>query len=270
MEGPFTLPAFPIVRRRGDDKLRTHAGWNLRWFPAPLFGPALPTLGYHVYSNAGNGPINYSSIVATVFGLTWTSPPLAFPDTWMFGVRAFDANGEEQNLDAAVTIILDGAGNDITNRPKPPFALRAFPTAGGAIRVEWSYNTINPQPIPTGFYVYLGTTTPALLIPTSPISRGGISRVGKHGLARPGSVRWRPAGASGMDYSHAVATVSYQSAIAGTFVANIPGLVSGQAYQVAVRAFNSVAVEPNLITVTVVADAVGPGPVMSLSAIATA
>jgi hypothetical protein len=220
-----------MVRRR-EGEIRRGLGYLLRWSPAPLFGPAVPVLGYNIYSNAGSGPINYSSPIATVYGLTWTSGPLAFPDTWMFGVRAFDANGEEQNLDAAVTIILDGGGNDITNRPKPPFALRAFATVGGGIRVEWSYNTINPSPVPTGFNVYLGTPT--------------------------------------ISYGSPAATVSFQSSIAGTFVANLTGLTGGDVYQVGVRAYNATAEEPNTSTVTVTADSVGPGPVVSLTAVATA
>jgi hypothetical protein len=262
---PFTLRPSLLVFRR-ESSLRRGLGYLLRWLPAPLFGPAVPALGYHIYSNAGSGPINYSTAIATVYGLTWTSGALAFPDTWMFGVRAFDANGEELNLDAAVTIILDGGGHDITNRPKPPFALRAFALAAGAIRVEWSYNTINPSPVPTGFHVYLGTSTTGSLIPTAPISRAG--RQGKSG--RAGSVHWRGAVGSGINYATPIATVSYQSAIAGSFVANIPGLSSGMVYTVGVRAFNSVAEEPNTSTVTVTADSVGPGPVVSLTAVATA
>ena len=64
---------------------------------------------------------------------------------------------EEKNLDASVTIILDAMGIDISQRPKAPTALRAFAKAGGTIRVEWAYNTINPSPVPTGFHIYRGT-----------------------------------------------------------------------------------------------------------------
>lgn len=83
---------------------------------------------YHIYGNSGSGPINYSVPLATTSSLTWTSGELT-PGTWKFAVRAFDpATGlEEQNLDAAATITLDAGGNDISNRPAPPNALRAFP-----------------------------------------------------------------------------------------------------------------------------------------------
>ena len=104
---------------------------------------SLPTVGYHVYSNGGNGSINYNVPIATVYGYTWTSPPLTYPDTWRFGVRAFNQYGEEQNLDAAVTIILDAGGNDITLRPSPPVGLRAFALAAGSVRAEWGYPVVN-------------------------------------------------------------------------------------------------------------------------------
>lgn len=252
-----------LMVRRDESSLRRQRG-RVQWLPpVPLFGPP-PGLGYNIYSNAGSGPINYSSAIATAFTTTWTSGPLAFPDTWMFGVRAFDANGEEQNLDAAVTLILDGSGIDITNRPKPPFGLRAFPLANGAIRAEWSYNTINPQPVPTGFHVYLGDTVTGVLRPTSPV------HAGRRGKWMPGSVTWKPAIGSGIDYAHPVATISYQSAIAGSFVANIPGLLNGVTYRVAIRAYNGVAEDPNTSFVTVTADSVGPTAVVNLTAVATA
>jgi hypothetical protein len=258
----YTLPAAPIARRHGDDRARTAAGWQLRWSPAPLFGSGVPSLGYYIYSNAGSGPINYSTPIATVYGLTWTSGPLAYPNTWMFGVRAFNTYGEELNLDAAVTIILSGSGQDITNRPIAPFGLRAFATAGGGIRAEWSYNTISPLVIPTGFNVYLGTGQIAALCPVSPLSRAG-----RHGKAgQSGSVHWRGAMGAAMNYVQPAATISFQSAIAGTFVSNLTGLTSGTAYQLGVRAYNSTAEEPNTVTVTVTADSVGPTAVLSLAA----
>ena len=189
---------------------------------------------YQIFANTGIGdPINYNLAIATTGLLTWTSSPLAYPGTWKFGVRAFDpvTGLEEENLDAAVTIILDGSGIDITNRPKAPLALRAFPTAGGGIRVEWAYNTINPSPVPTGFHVYIGT--------------GGMP-----------------------SYGSPAATVSFQAAIAGTFVANLSGLTGGTAYTIGVRAYNATAEEPNTNTVTVTAITTGPSAVISLTATA--
>ena len=191
-------------------------------------------LGYHVYANTGAGdPINYNLPVATVSGVTWTSGALAYPGDWKFAVRAFDlASGlEEQNLDCAVEIILDSSGNDITSRPLPPFALRALATTGASVRVEWAYGIVAAGKTPTGFHVYIGT--------------GGSP-----------------------NYSSAVATVSFSSAIANAFVANLTGLSDGTAYTVGVRAYNATAEEPNTQTVSVTADATGPSSVTSLTATA--
>ena len=161
-------------------------------------------------------------------GLTWTSSPLAYPATWMFGVRAFNSAGEEQNLDCEVDIILSAGAADITEQPLPPQHLRAFPTSAGGIRVEWSYNTINPDPIPTGFHVYIGT--------------GGSPY-----------------------YGAPAAAVSFAASTAGTYVANIPSLAGGIVYTIAVRAYNAVAEETNTNTVTCTPITAGPAAVVSLA-----
>ena len=192
------------------------------------------TLEYHVYSNTGIGdPINYTSAIATTGLLGWTSSPLTSPGVWRFGVRAFNpvSGLEEENLDASITLILDASGRDITNRPLPPTAIRAFATAGGGIRVEWAYNTINPSPVPTGFHVYIGT--------------GGTP-----------------------NYLSPAATISFQASIAGTFVANLASLENGTTYTVGVRAYNATAEEPNTNTVNVTAASVGPTAVLDLTATA--
>ena len=218
-----------LVQRAGEDRARRRAGWLLHWLPIPLEGAVpLNETGYNIYSNAGSGPINYNTPVATVYNFSWTSPPLAHPDTWRFGVRAFNNYGEEKNLDAAVTIILDAFGNDITLRPSPPVGLRALALAAGALRVEWGYPVVNRATVPTGFHVYIGT--------------GGAP-----------------------SYGSPTATVLFTAGIANTFVANLTGLVNGTSYQIGVRAYNAVAEEPNTAFVTVTADSAGPAPVDSLT-----
>ena len=149
----------------------------------------------------------------------------------MSGPTIRDTMLEEENLDCAVTIILDASGIDITNRPKAPTALRALARAGGTIRVEWAYNTINPSPVPTGFHVYKGT--------------GGMP-----------------------SYGSPAATVSFQAAIAGSFMADLSGLTNGTVYTIGVRAYNSTAEEPNTVTVNCTADSTGPTAVVSLMATA--
>jgi len=186
-------------------------------------------LSYNIYSNTGAGdPINYSTPVATTSALTYTSAPLAFPGTWMWAVRAFNAVGEEKNLDCEVTFILDAAGFDITNRPFAPFALRGFATKSGGVRLEWKQPQSSAAKAPIGFHVYYWS--------------GGTP-----------------------NYSTIRATVSGGAALGGTYVANLAGLTDGVAYSLAVRAFNTTAEENNTATVSVVADATGPSSVISLT-----
>jgi hypothetical protein len=218
-----------MVRRAGDDRSRLRRGWTLHWLPIPLEG-AIPAAAYHIYSNGGSGPINYNVPIATTFGLTWTSPPLAHPDTWRFGVRAFNSFGEEQNLDAAVMVVLDSSGVDITQRPAAPAGLRAFATVGGGIRVEWTY-VVAGAALPIGFNVYIGTgSTPS--------------------------------------YGSPVGNVLYSASLAGTWVANLAGLVDGTTYAIGVRAYNATAEEPNVVFVSATSDATGPSAVDSLTATA--
>ena len=190
-------------------------------------------ISYNVYANNGlGGPIDFSAPVATVASPTWTSGDLAAPGAWSFSVRAANANGEEQNLDCAVTIVLDGNGADITNRPAPPAGLRAFATAGGGVRVEWSYPPTRGPGTPAGFHVYIGTGTP--------------------------------------NYAAPVSAVPYSTGILSRFVANLAGLSGGTTYAIGVRSFNAVAEEANTATVSVTADSAGPLPVTGLTAVAIA
>jgi hypothetical protein len=189
---------------------------------------------YHVYANTGAGdPINYDSPIDTTAGLTYTTSPLSYPGTWSFAVRAFNWWGEEKNVDCAVTIILDAMGQDISNEPLPPQSLRAFPTPGGGVRVEWYYPPTAGPKTPQGFHVYYGI-----------------------GAVYYGTVQ---------------ATVLYGSSVAANiFVANLSGLTNGLTYFIGVRAYNVVAEEPNTKHVSVIPVTSGPTAVSNLAVVATA
>ena len=167
-------------------------------------------LAYHVYANTGAGdPINYATPIATVSGTAWTSGTLAAPGTWSFGVRAFDGNGEEQNLDCAVVIVLDGNGNDITNRPMPPVGLRAFATAE---RVDPGRMVLSADRRPKG--------------------ADGVQRL-LHRRPRRELLQ-APA-----------ATVPFNIGIFNSFVANLTSLSGGTTYSIGVRAYNASGEEAN-------------------------
>jgi hypothetical protein len=268
-------PYMQIARRRSDRRPKGNA-WR-PWMPGP-------ETGYRVYSNTGAGDaINYSTPIAATTDLTYTTTPLSYPGTWSFGVRAFDlATGlEEENVDCALTLILDSGGNDITSRPAPPLAIRAFALAGGSVRVEWAYPRTTGPKAPTGVNVYLGLDAGPLCslssVRSARVTRAysgsvwltkGVSSPGRSSKRGAGAQSWHGALGGSANYSRAVATVLYSSAIANSLVANLSGLMDGVTYVIGVRAYNATAEEPNTMTVTVTADATGPGPVDSLTAVA--
>jgi len=60
---------------------------------------------YRVYSNGGSGgPINDSSPIATVAGLTFTTGSLRGPGIYRLGVHAFDSSTGIEELRIADTI----------------------------------------------------------------------------------------------------------------------------------------------------------------------
>lgn len=172
---------------------------------------------YHVYHNSGSGPIDYSSIVATTASLTWTSGVLSFPDTWKFGVRAFDVatSMEERNIDAVVTVTLDDSGVDVTGMPDPPLTLSAHARGSGRIVIDWHHVLLDPARKPTGFHIYQGT--------------GGTP-----------------------SYTTPIATVLWTNGL-NFYTTAITGLTGGTAYTFGVRAYNVAAEESNTVTATATA-----------------
>jgi hypothetical protein len=194
-------------------------------------------VGYYVYSNTGVGDaINYGSPIAELIGYedtSWVSAALTHPGDWKFGVRAFNTYGIEQNVNCEVEIILDGAGNDITNLPAAPSGLSATALANSDIRVSWTELPSSVAKQPTGFHVY---------------TDGGTGTV---------------------NYATPVATVLFSSGFLSTFQTVLTGLTSGTTYIIGVRAYNASAEEQNTNTVSCTASATGPGPVINLTGTVT-
>lgn len=188
---------------------------------------------YHIYGNSGTGgAVDHSTILATVTGTSWESPALALGSRWTFAVRAFDeASGlEESNIDASVSIVIDGSGLDVTDLPGPPQAVTARATSSGIARIDWAYPAPRSRAKrPMGFHLYRGAPTP--------------------------------------DFSEVAATVVYRDA--PSFAAAISGLEGGVTYQVAVRAFNSTGEEANPLTASVTAKESGPSAVDDLTSTLT-
>lgn len=131
-------------------------------------------ISYNIYANDGmGGDVNYLAPIATTSDLTYAVGSLAMPSDNTFAVRAFDTVSgiEEANTDARVRIILDGAGNDVTARPKAVVGLSARPTAGATCWVSWGYDSKGQGGPPSLFNVTVTTgSTPSLANPTASIA----------------------------------------------------------------------------------------------------
>lgn len=190
---------------------------------------------YRVYMNSGKGdPIDYTTPVAEVTGMGWTSNVLTLPGDYKLGVRAYDPTSglEEQNVDAVVEVVLDPGGNDVTKVPLPPLGPRALALAGGTVRVEWTCSVTDPSRQPLGFHVYVGIN-------------------------------------SAPDYSSPASTVAWSDQREGCFSSELSGLKGGPLYSIGVRAFNAVGEEENTVVLAVSADSVAPAGIDSFEAIAT-
>lgn len=182
--------------------------------------------GYHVYANDGaGGPIDYATPVATTTATSWTSSALSHPGSWLFGVRAYNAYGEERNLDCALEIDLDAAGVDVTRIPTPPYSLRAIPLKAGAVRLTWYYSGPNRLKRPTSFNVYCGSPS--------------------------------------VDYGTVRAVAAYTGQ--SFYSVDLAGLSDGVQYAFGVRAANATGEESNTLSVSCTADATGPDAVVGLS-----
>jgi hypothetical protein len=186
---------------------------------------------YRIYSGGmSGGPVDYSTPVATVSGLSWATPALPANAVVTYAVRAFDTVSglEEPNVDARVTIRVNAAQADITGLPNAPTGLTATPAAGATARVAWQYNPGGQGGVPTGFRVYVGTPTP--------------------------------------NYGAVAATVPY-AAGKSAYLSTLAGpLVDGSIYQVGVRSYNATGTESNTTVASFTADGTGPSPVDSLTA----
>ena len=246
------------VARHGTSLLRGAARLGTLGLAAPE-----NQVQYHVYASTEvSNPIDYGSPIATVSDTTWTSGTLAAPGSWQFGVRAFNGNGEEQNLDCAVTIVIGANGNDITNVPLAPTGLRAFATAGGGIRVEWWFPTTAGPRAPTGFHVYVGHTTG-----TSHLN-SGFNLSALNVVPFNSSIGGLAVDTGTPNYAVPAATVLYSAGLFNTFQVNLVGLSDGTQYTIGTRAYNASGEEQNTAVVTVTADATGPAAVSSLTATA--
>ena len=158
---------------------------------------------YRIFANDyAGGPVDYSTPVATVSGSPWTTPAIPVGSDVTFAVRTYDSTSglDDGSVDAAVRIVTNGSGADVTNVPAMPSSITATPRAGGQCRVDWVFvRGVSPAE-PTAFDVFLTT-------------------------------------GSTVTYSSPVTTVSYING-QSVYSANLTGLSHGVAYTIGVRPKN--------------------------------
>lgn len=184
---------------------------------------------YNIYANDGlNGPVDYSTLIATTSSLNYTGTDLASPSDTTFAVRATDGTSEEQNIDCRVRVIIDVDGNDVSAIPNAPTQFSAIATTAGGARVDWLHVPMMNVPVPTEFKVWLTsgpsvdyTAPPAETVPFSP-----------------------------RQYRYTV---------------GLTGLSDGITYAIGIRASNAAGDEPNAMQANVTGLASGPTAVASLT-----
>ena len=199
-----------------------------------LGGQALgQAISYLVYANAGGGdPIDYAHPLAMIAAPGWTSPALSAPGHYKFGVRTRDLGTGlvEENLDAAIELVIDGAGRDCTAIPPAPLGLRFVPIAGGKARLEWSCPCQSAMRQPLGFNIYVGIDGP-------------------------------------ISYSVPYATVPWLPSRFDFFRAELGGLAGRGRCLVGVRAYNASGEELNTAAVAFTIDDAPPSQVDSLESV---
>jgi hypothetical protein len=161
---------------------------------------------YRIYKgDASGGPIDYSTPVATVSGLTWTGAALAVGTTTRFGVRAYDTvtGLDDNNRDVVAEVVVDPSGADASGYPAPVAQVSARPRGAATINARWTH-ALADRPTPTQFRVW---ATPGDVVDwTQPPA--GVAAVGQG------------------DYVLGFAVLDL----------DLPGLTPGTAYAVGVRA----------------------------------
>jgi len=190
---------------------------------------------YNIYKNDGlGGPVDYGTIVATTSSLSYVGSALPLNSDTTFAVRTYDTVSglEDANTDCRVRIVVDGSGNDVTNRPNAPIGVTARLLAAGGLRVEWAYSPAGQAGAPTQFKV------------------------------------WATLGGA-VNYAAAPnATVAYQAGRL-TYSATVPGLTGGSLHSIGVRASNASGDETNATAVQATPDSTAPSAPTGLAGSAT-
>lgn len=120
--------------------------------------PSSDVASYHIYSNHGDGAIDYSAPVGTVPApaeeITWSEPATA--GVWRIGLRAEDEAGHVEN-NATTVDVFELSGDPLAlvlPPPAIPIGLEAVAIAGGSIQARVTYSAASEESLADKINIY--------------------------------------------------------------------------------------------------------------------
>lgn len=213
---------------------------------------------YNIYSNNGSGgPVDRTSAIAQVSGLTYQPAILGSPSDWIFEIRAVDLDTgfESRAADCWTRIVIDDSANDVTLRPNKTNQLRLSATSGPGIEVEFNWYG-SPLKRPTHFDIFLVSTT--------------VTTSSEYWFSFYYDANWFktylgfPSTPDALFETSPIATVSYSRGKT-YYRTEITGLTAGAEYYVGVRAVNDSGHDGQTQFKSIILPAGAPNPVENLS-----
>ena len=180
--------------------------------------------GFHRIYSGQDGVIDYNNVVGRM-GLNDASVSLANQDLpagsiWHYIRRQVSECDLESPDSPPCVVVIDSAGEMISNTPNTPANVKIEQVAGGKLRLRWRYIPTGQEIIPTGFNIYMDS-------------------------------------GSGFDFDTPLDTVAYRRQIEHSWTSD--ALTHGQRYKFIVRSYAaSAGYSSNTDYVAALADAIGP------------
>jgi len=180
--------------------------------------------GFHRVYRGQDGVIDHNNVVGRM-GLNDASVSLANQDLpagsiWHYVRRQVSECDLESPDSPPCVVVIDSAGEMISNTPNTPANVKIEQVAGGKLRLRWRYIPTGQEIIPTGFHIYMDS-------------------------------------GSGFDFDTPLDTVAYRRQIEHSWTSD--ALTHGQRYKFIVRSYAaSAGYSSNTDYVAALADAIGP------------
>lgn len=167
--------------------------------------------------DSAGGPIDYATPIGDVAGTSYSYANLPLNSTTRFGIRNYDDISwlEEANVDATVTVVVDGQGQDASDVPGQPTAVVASASGAASVVVAWQYYPITGRSDPTLFNVYM-TQGPEVDWTAPPVASVAMREWARDFRATLDGIQ------SGLEYAFGVRSVRGAATDGNTFSFVIP------------------------------------------------